>query len=106
MADKLTSKDVHLPVIDRATAKKLVGDGWAELVDRAYDGLGDAEVMQVKEKFGALRIYGYDLTKEQIDMLLDVEDASMHVCELCGEPGELTNIRGIWLKTRCAECVE
>lgn len=57
-------------------------------------------IMQVKEKFGGLRIYvqspPQDLERE-IDF---AESASFHVCEVCGVKGELRRRRG-WLKTLC-----
>jgi len=61
--------------------------------------LGNIKVVQIKEKFGALRVYiePYDrYTQGIIDM---AETLSKHTCERCGKPGELWSVG--WYKTLC-----
>ncbi len=82
--------------------------GWHSLYEpliKEIESIG-GEVLQVKEKFGALRVY-YKLphgTPEEVKQRLfqlksDAEDLSVHMCEVCGKPGSL--IRASWFKTRC-----
>ena len=85
------------------------GDGWFEVLDRlfrklvSFEGSEDFEVLQVKEKFGGLRVYGMGFTDEAYDLIEEAEFESEETCEVCGNPGEVRN-RGSWLLTRCDEC--
>ncbi|MFZ6045801.1 antitoxin Xre/MbcA/ParS toxin-binding domain-containing protein [Pseudomonas sp. CR3202] len=87
-------------------------DGWSDLIEatleivRTYAEHQDIEVrvVQVKEKFGQLRIYqrGGD---ECVDTALHIAElVSETVCECCGRPGEVTAREG-WLQARCPEHV-
>jgi len=91
-----------------------VGPGWGPLVRTAFtliEGL-PTKVLQVKEKYGTLRMYFSDYgvfskDKHSVDVdigtLEDVlDEASSHICELCGRPGTLRE--GGWVVTRCDEC--
>lgn len=84
-----------------------VGRGWLPLLERLHIALSDVDpdyqVIQLKEKFGQLRVYlGYqDGINEQLyNIVTDFEDESSTVCELCGAEGRLVNPRG-WYFTRC-----
>ncbi len=92
-----------------------VGDGWYHLIDvfcaklmkYLYDMSGEAlpevYIVQVKEKFGVLRIYteGYwDYNTTQL--AIDAERESADICERCSEAGTLYERRK-WLKTLCEE---
>ena len=47
--------------ISRRDAKKMVGPGWSKILDKLYDVKPrNVYVMQVKEKFGSLRVYYND----------------------------------------------
>ncbi len=62
-------------------------------------------VAQIKEKFGALRIY-INNTNEEIEKLVrKAESASAKTCEYCGKEGK-QNGSGYWLKTLCVSCGE
>ncbi len=76
------------------------------------DVLPEAEqfkLLQVKEKLGSLRIY-YHLSETPGTEVGDAirkaktaaEDASFHVCEVCGQPGGL-RVKGGWYVTRCED---
>lgn len=55
--------------------------------------------VQVKEKFGVLRVYAVTSTPEDDQIIEMFEDMSQFVCEVCGDPGR---IRGRhWLYTAC-----
>ena len=57
------------------------------------------EVLQVKEKFGGLRIHvnhANDAIHQRIEAAIQ---ESFHTCEVCGQPGELRE--DSWIKTVC-----
>lgn len=95
-----------------------VSDGWSELVAilcaRIDSILREAhgarmQVVQVKEKFGALRFYyrleGVDASTSAAirEAVTLAEAASTHICEQCGCPGE-HRTGGGWFVTLCAAC--
>ena len=82
------------------------GDGWYDILDHLCGAISeytyDADevyVDQIKEKFGKLRFY---LSKEDNvihGMVSMAEYMSAHICETCGERGQLRT--GSWLVTLC-----
>jgi hypothetical protein len=88
------------------------GDGWTsliyEMLDKLQaiadsDGLDDLKVTEVKEKWGGLRVYLNDYPKSVSAILDEYNERSTHICELCGEPGDLRYISGVY-KTLCIKC--
>ena len=59
------------------------------------------EIMQLKEKWGALTIYCSGSVKP-FDLCMAAESASMSVCMFCGKPGHLRP--GAWHATLCDTC--
>lgn len=80
------------------------GTGWWPLVVEAssFITLHGAAIVQVKEKFGGLRIYVNGGNKEIWDYLRALEDRSLQICEVCGRPGRLRDSRS-WWRTLCEE---
>jgi hypothetical protein len=71
-------------------------------VDNPSDPLETTKVVQIKEKFGGLRIY-YDGRSDYIDGLISMAECySYKTCEACGKPGAKTN-HGGWMATLCEE---
>lgn len=75
-----------------------IGPGWYSLVCLAHEHLiyldPDIEYMQIKEKFGTLRIqlksFGNSLKRDDIvDVISHFELMSEFICEICGEAGYL-----------------
>lgn len=61
-------------------------------------------VIEIKEKFGSLRIHSKPIYKE-IQSLIDLaEEQSNFICEFCGDNGFQYNIRG-WVTTICNSCL-
>lgn len=106
----------------REEALASVGAGWADLVGRAWDTATAAggRVSQVKEKWGALRVYHNLAGPFRIDVhppspsagayqigpatalsrvLDEIEAASSRTCERCGAAGDVTATH--WVKTLC-----
>lgn len=78
------------------------GAGWAALYQPLIDRCKaeGAEISQVKEKFGAMRFYAAGCSAGLRAAIVEAEQASLTVCEVCGAPGVRLSIRG-WLKTLC-----
>jgi predicted DNA-binding antitoxin AbrB/MazE fold protein len=89
--------------------------GWFDIIDEALKDIQNVsfeegeniQVVQIKEKFGGLRIY-YDAETEDEDRLRRLEDivynaekVSYTVCEICGEAGKPN--KKSWIKTLCVE---
>jgi hypothetical protein len=65
------------------------------------DAINDLPIIaDIKEKFGALRVYCDNSNHDCENYILFAEALSTKVCEQCGNPGELVNING-WSMTRC-----
>lgn len=80
------------------------GDGWEPLIRRMCEKLEplDAEIYQIKEKFGGLRV-GIGTTTDEISQIVDdAEEESWDVCEDCGEQGSPRPDLG-WIRTLCAK---
>ena len=84
-------------------------DGWYDLIDTCCSLIKhhyknkkdiDFEFLQVKEKFGTLRLYfqgGDSFIAGVVDM---TEAMSANICEITGNPGKL-HVRNMWYKTLC-----
>lgn len=92
----------------------MIGAGWKPLADLGVQAcnLYGLKILQIKEKFGALRIYTSgnfeDPTYKSLTHILDeLEWLSTRTCENCGNPGEKVKVNnGYWIKTLCPSCPE
>ncbi len=88
-----------------------VGPGWFWLLEGAADFLtrctGSTRIVthEIKEKYGTLlwEISTSDFSPEADEYLDCVDLLSGFICEDCGAPGEVTEIRG-WMRCRCLSC--
>jgi len=94
-----------------------VGDGWRELVEKAIARVvaalkdapsGQVMIVQIKEKFGTIRIY-YDWHDIPDAVAVNIAEAtslaearSACTCETCGRKGRMFESNG-WYATRCDE---
>lgn len=80
-----------------------MGHGWASLVERAFKNKpSKVKIVQVKEKFGGLRIYTEGRTSKAFETLLTtLETESMKTCEMCGEPGSRRGGETGYIMTLC-----
>lgn len=88
---------------DRALALESVGQGWSSLIDEVFNYIEQnrvhSKVIQVKEKFGGLRVYT-DVGHEGLDEVIrNVGYKSFKICEDCGAAGVLRS--GGWYRTLC-----
>ena len=84
------------------------GDGWVNLLDELFTKIKtlneDFIIVQVKEKYGGLRVYTSSGSDALYDLLDEAEKKSYTVCEDCGEDGKP---RGSgWIRTQCEECLK
>jgi hypothetical protein len=59
------------------------------------------EILQVKEKFGGLRIHVNHANDAILQRIETAIQESLHTCEICGQPGTL--YENSWIKTLCDE---
>jgi len=94
---------IYYPKFIRFIAKKL---GISKLYGYwKIKKVHQVEFIQVKEKFGTLRIYkmgGNNITDELIEF---VEVLSGSVCEYCGTMKNVSQTKG-WIKTICEDCLK
>lgn len=79
-----------------AFAKLQVGVGWWPLIDKIFQV--DGRIIDVKEKFGKLRIEYYG---PYLDVIENIEEESIQTCEVCGWVGQVIETSSAWMKTRC-----
>lgn len=61
--------------------------------------------VQIKEKFGTLRVYANFSIDEIDELIREAEKESAKTCELCGAKGKIRH-KGTWLKTLCLSCMK
>ncbi len=76
-------------------------EAWTHLDDEQKE---EFEFLQVKEKFGELRIYMCPCTSEMNEICHKYEDKSRFVCIDCGAPA--TKITSGWILPLCDKCAE
>jgi len=71
-----------------------------------FDALRLPVIVQIKEKFGTLRVYVDNRDEDAMTRALIgfAESMSAATCEECGAPGRARD--GYWIKTRCDVCVD
>lgn len=82
------------------------GDGWFELIKEMCERIKDypdVEFIQIKEKFGTLRVYTGSVPDEVSDIIDEMCSRSATVCELCGASGKCISHSG-WVRCMCEEC--
>jgi len=86
-------------------------DGWYDLIDIALlkikkaDTTKEFRILQIKEKYGMLCLYGNRENKKIQDIVSKAEDVSLKICEICGKDACLC-VKGMWYKTLCQTCRE
>jgi len=85
--------------------------GWLGLLDELCSSLQNhldthpnvpqIQVLQVKEKFGALRFYFSGGDAACREAVANAEERSLWTCEVCGRAGTLGE--GRWLSVRCSD---
>ena len=89
------------------------GKGWNKLIDPIISYIDEynkannnhIEILQIKEKFGQLRIYVNFTSSKLKKMIEEAEDQSFHTCEYCGSTENVGHTLG-WIKTICHKCIK
>lgn len=83
------------------------GKGWFGIIEEMCEKLSkvvpeDFEIIQVKEKFGGLRVYS-NFSNDEIDKIItEAEIKAESTCEICGDVGKERG--GSWIRTLCDKC--
>lgn len=83
--------------------------GWNKILIEMHDKLvaadPDIKYIQIKEKWGELRVYVRPMVpcEEALEAIRQAVIKSRETCERCGEPGQLRTQRS-WQITLCDEC--
>lgn len=85
------------------------GDGWYKIIDTLCEKLTNLndrqlKVVQVKEKYGTLRIYLNNCNEKAEKAISKAEELSEGTCEMCGKKGRLIK-DGSWYMVRCEKCL-
>lgn len=93
-------------------------DGWYNLIlgmcnniqklidekPRLYENF---EIVQVKQKFGSLRVYFKHGTSDVGDIIAEAENESCKICEKCGSRDKVHEHRkGMYVQSICTECAK
>jgi hypothetical protein len=80
------------------------GDGWYDILRDLCLKIKDTDTkfVQIKEKFGTLRVYVWNATDEVYAEIDKAEALSAKTCEQCGAPGVTRG--GGWIQTLCDTC--
>jgi hypothetical protein len=85
------------------------GDGWFDLVFDCFKRISEADcetmIVQVKEKFGGLRVYCRTYCEAVKRFIKEAEARSLITCEVCGAAGDTKSDNG-WMVTLCDSCLE
>lgn len=102
--DKFNSWAESIDPTYHAFRQGMVGPGWLPLLDECFFELKAAgwsgNILQIKEKFGSLRLYISGINPAISEIVNRCEERSRTICEECGQVGELRNDNG-WLNTLC-----
>lgn len=87
--------------------KRAVGPGWSELLDELdaelYAADPDYKTLQVKEKFGLLRVYLDGPFREDLYAIIGkYEQESSITCQECGGVGTIRSPG--WIRVHCDPC--
>jgi hypothetical protein len=88
-----------------------VGPGWLPLLDDLFANIKGYllthpnkkfRIVQVKEKFGELRVYTRHATEPIFQLIDAAEEIASKTCETCSGTGKMTN-HG-WMRILCKSC--
>lgn len=93
-------------------------EGWCKLIDDAFEAVEEVlsqrsgeyfRIVQIKEKFGELRIYfrqkgqHQDACDRLSEIMSNAGARSRHICEICGAPARL-GLKRSTVSVRCEAC--
>lgn len=104
MAEFAAVKHLYPTALDNVECGAQCGPGWVPAVLKAIavceaEGVG---IVQIKQKFGGLRIYTGKFTEKTDAAIRLAEEVCAKTCEQCGAPGKLRG--GVFVRTLCEVC--
>jgi hypothetical protein len=90
-----------------------VGDGWVPVVDDLFANIAallkqrpiaNFKIVQVKEKFGGLRVYTRHASPAILKLIDAAERICAETCETCGGKGSMQESG--WMRVICDPCEE
>lgn len=89
-----------------------IGTGWHELVykmcveidDLYEENIDKISILQIKEKYGMMRVHASTSNKELDDIIEKYEQLSKSTCEICGAEGKMMG-DDYWVMVRCEGCL-
>lgn len=88
--------------------------GWNDILHTLFQKISEIvksknldtfRIVQVKSKFGGLRVYTNNSIKEINDLIRDAENLCNISCEKCGLPSKQTS-NNRWLINCCEDCLK
>ena len=88
--------------------------GWSGILEGLFTkmrqevtkGAAQPDILQIKEKFGGLRVYISSGNDKMHEFIREAEKASFRTCEICGDLGLACTSKSGWLKTLCKKHME
>ena len=86
------------------------GNGWFDILDKLCEKISkldkdeDFRFLQIKEKFGGLRVYVINGNEKIFGLISDAEDESLETCEHCGTKENVDQRNNGWIYTLCNNC--
>lgn len=100
--DEIYCRKGWFPLIDE-TCKAI-----QQSIDDDTSSYNQVELVQVKEKFGGLRMYyegGNEATRKMVNTLINnAEDTAEKTCEVCGATENMGRVTKDWIQNLCKEC--
>ena len=109
----MVEKFHHMFNDDAYRGNTSAGKGWVPLITKALEQLDalhipDFKIVQIKEKFGGLRLYvdrvSEDVYDEVHKIIGEAEEEAWKTCEFCGTKDDVEIRNGGWIKTLCGKC--
>ena len=76
--------------VDNSRWLELIPPGWVELARKMLDEISEInpsyKVEDMKEKWGTLRVYGWDEDEPTYEIIRKYEQMSARTCCICGTP--------------------
>lgn len=92
------------------------GKGWYKLIQPISDYINEynkgktedeqIQILQIKEKWGGLRIETNFGTKELYELIATAEEESLKICEECGSDENVGMRLTGWYTTMCLNCMK
>jgi len=112
---KMNEEKEHIPVPFELFGIEC-GKGWYKLIEpilkyveeynKDKEKENQIEFLQIKEKWGGLRIYTNFGTKELFELIDNAEEESFKTCEFCGSEENVGCTENGWYSTVCLDCVK